>query len=51
MRPLIADTPSVAGTAGANKARTVAATLAERDQEELLSLMTVDLNRIRSVML
>jgi hypothetical protein len=40
---------AVAGTAGANKARTVAATLAERDQEELRSLMTVDLNRIRSV--
>ena len=40
---------SVAGTAGANKARTVAATLAEKDQEELRSLMTVDLNRIRSV--
>jgi hypothetical protein len=40
---------AVAGTAGANKARTVAATLAEKDQEELRSLMTVDLNRIRSV--
>ena len=34
---------AVTGTAGANKARTVAATLAEKDQEQLRSLMTVDL--------
>ena len=40
---------AVAGTAGANKARTVAATLAEKDQEELRSLMTADLNQIHSV--
>jgi hypothetical protein len=46
---IFAGLDAVAGTAGANKARTVAATLAERDQEELRSLMTVDLNRIRSV--
>lgn len=46
---IMAGLDAVAGTAGANKARTVAATLAERDQEELRSLMTVDLNRIRSV--
>jgi hypothetical protein len=46
---IFAGLDAVAGTAGANKARTVAATLAEKDQEELRSLMTVDLNRIRSV--
>jgi hypothetical protein len=46
---VMAGLDAVAGTAGANKARTVAATLAEKDQEELRSLMTVDLNRIRSV--
>lgn len=40
---------AVAGTAGANKARTVAATLAERDQEELRSLKTADLNQIQSL--
>jgi hypothetical protein len=46
---IFAGLDAVAGTAGANKARTVAATLAEKDQEELRSLMTVDLNRIRTV--
>ncbi len=46
---VMAGLDAVAGTAGANKARTVAASLAEKDQEELRSLMTVDLNRIRSV--
>jgi hypothetical protein len=46
---VMAGLDSVAGTAGANKARTVAASLAEKDQEELRSLMTVDLNRIRDV--
>jgi hypothetical protein len=46
---VMAGLDAVAGTAGANKARTVAATLAEKDQEELRSLMTVDLNRIESV--
>jgi hypothetical protein len=46
---IFAGLDAVAGTAGANKARTVAATLAEKDQEALRSLMTVDLNRIRSV--
>jgi hypothetical protein len=40
---------SVAGTAGANKARTVAAALAEKDQEELRSLKTADLNNIRAL--
>jgi Tfp pilus assembly protein PilV len=40
---------SVAGTAGANKARTVAAALAEKDQEELRSLKTADLNQIRAL--
>ncbi len=40
---------AVTGTAGANKARTVAATLAERDQEELRSLRTADLNTLRSL--
>jgi hypothetical protein len=46
---VMAGLDAVAGTAGANKARTVAATLAEKDQEELRSLMTVDLNRIESI--
>jgi hypothetical protein len=46
---VMAGLDAVAGTAGANKARTVAATLAEKDQEALRSLMTVDLNRIESV--
>lgn len=46
---VMAGLDAVAGTAGANKARTVAASLAEKDQEELRSLMTIDLNRIRSV--
>jgi hypothetical protein len=41
---IMAALDSVAGTAGANKARTVAAALAERDQEELRSLKTADLN-------
>ena len=41
---------AVAGTAGANKARTVAATLAEKDQERLRSLRTADLNSLRSLM-
>jgi len=40
---------AVTGTAGANKARTVAATLAEKDQEELRSLRTADLNTLRSL--
>jgi hypothetical protein len=40
---------AVAGTAGANKARTVAATLAEKDQEELRSLKTADLNRLEDL--
>ena len=40
---------AVAGTAGANKARTVAATLAEKDQEELRSLKTADLNRLEEL--
>lgn len=40
---------AVAGTAGANKARTVAATLAEKDQEELRSLKTEDLNRLEEL--
>jgi hypothetical protein len=40
---------AVAGTAGANKARTVAATLAEKDQEELRSLKTADLNRLETL--
>jgi hypothetical protein len=46
---ILAALDSVAGTAGANKARTVAAALAERDQEELRSLKTADLNRIRDL--
>jgi hypothetical protein len=40
---------AVTGTAGANKARTVAATLAERDQEELRSLKTADLNQLETL--
>jgi hypothetical protein len=40
---------AVAGTAGANKARTVAAVLAEKDQEELRSLKTADLNQLESL--
>lgn len=46
---IMAALDSVAGTAGANKARTVAAALAEKDQEELRSLKTADLNQIRSL--
>jgi hypothetical protein len=46
---ILAALDSVAGTAGANKARTVAAALAEKDQEELRSLKTADLNNIRSL--
>jgi hypothetical protein len=46
---VMAGLDAVAGTAGANKARTVAAVLAERDQEELRSLKTVDLNDIRAL--
>jgi hypothetical protein len=40
---------SVTGTAGANKARTVAATLAEKDQEELRGLRTAELNTLKSL--
>ena len=40
---------AVTGTAGANKARTVAATLAERDQEELRGLRTAELNTLKSL--
>jgi hypothetical protein len=46
---VLAALDSVAGTAGANKARTVAAALAEKDQEELRSLKTADLNNIRAL--
>lgn len=46
---VMAGLDAVAGTAGANKARTVAAALAEKDQEELRSLKTADLNRIREL--
>ena len=40
---------AVAGTAGANKARTVAASLAEKDQEELRSLRTANLDTLRDL--
>jgi len=43
---VMAASDAVSGTAGANKARTVAATLAEKDQEELRSLRTADLNQL-----
>jgi len=46
---IMAALDSVAGTAGANKARTVAAALAERDQEELRSLKTADLNNLSAL--
>jgi type II secretory pathway pseudopilin PulG len=40
---------AVAGTAGANKARTVAASLAEKDQEELRSLRNAELDNLESL--
>jgi Tfp pilus assembly protein PilV len=40
---------AVTSTAGANKARTVAAALAERDQEELRSLRTAELSTLSSL--
>jgi len=46
---ILAALDSVAGTAGANKARTVAAALAERDHEELRSLKTADLNNLSAL--
>src|ERR1700754_1348147 len=40
---------SVTSTAGANKARTVAAALAEKDQEQLRSLRTAELSNIKAL--
>ncbi|HEX5618711.1 MAG TPA: hypothetical protein VFX51_09835 [Solirubrobacteraceae bacterium] len=40
---------AVTSTAGANKARTVAAALAERDQEELRGLRTAELNTLKTL--
>jgi Tfp pilus assembly protein PilV len=40
---------SITRTAGANQARTVAATLAEKDLERLRSLRTSDLNRLEAI--
>jgi len=40
---------TVTGTAGANKARTVAATLAEKDQERLRGLRTTDLSTLDEI--
>ena len=37
---------SAAGTAGANKARTIAATLAEKDQERLRAMRTLDVDQM-----
>jgi hypothetical protein len=45
----LAAVDSVTGTAGANKARTIAATLAERDQEELRGLRTVELDDLNAL--
>jgi hypothetical protein len=43
---VLAAVDAVTGTAGANKARTIAATLAEKDQEELRGLRTVELGKL-----
>jgi hypothetical protein len=45
----LAAVDAVTGTAGANKARTIAAALAEKDQEELRGLRTVELDRLNSL--
>ena len=46
---VLAAIDSVTGTAGANKARTVAATLAEKDQEQLRALRTVELDDLNAL--
>jgi hypothetical protein len=46
---VMAGLDAVAGTAGANKARTVAATLAEKDQEELRSLRSAELDTLQGL--
>ena len=44
---VLAAMDSVTSTAGANKSRTVAATLAERDQERLRGMRTLDVDEMR----